>query len=345
MKIKIGVICPAEIAFRRFMPALSRCEQFEYVGIASADEEEWFGNVLPGRDLTVLAQEKSKAESFQKQYGGKIFAGYRALIHSDEIDALYVPLPPALHFKWAQTALQAGKHALVEKPSTARLEDTRALIALAKEKNLTLHENYMFIYHRQIGYVQDVITSGQLGDIRLYRLAFGFPFRGKQDFRYNRALGGSALLDCGGYTLKLASLLLGPSVRVTDAALGHREDLTVDLFGSATLRNDEGNTAQVSFGMDNSYKCELEVWGSTGKLVADRIFTAPVDFSPAVTIIRNQESETVKIEPDDQFYHSLQHFFGCVKNPTVRAENMRAIERQSILVDTVDKLSKGGSHI
>jgi len=41
--IKIGIICPSEIALRRFLPALSKLSDFQFVGVASADIKEWEG--------------------------------------------------------------------------------------------------------------------------------------------------------------------------------------------------------------------------------------------------------------------------------------------------------------
>ena len=41
--IRIGVICPSEIAFRRFLPSLQLAEGFEYVGVAIASKEEFVG--------------------------------------------------------------------------------------------------------------------------------------------------------------------------------------------------------------------------------------------------------------------------------------------------------------
>ena len=32
-KIRIGIICPSEIAFRRFLPSLEKEENFTYVGV------------------------------------------------------------------------------------------------------------------------------------------------------------------------------------------------------------------------------------------------------------------------------------------------------------------------
>ena len=255
-KVRIGIICPSEIAFRRFMPAIQKLDCAEYIGVAHASVKEWFGDSEP--DETLILSEKEKAENFRKEYGGKVFDSYESLLTSPEVDAIYLPLPPALHYRWAKEALTRGKHIFLEKPSTTSFDDTEDLINLAKEKRLAVHENYMFAFHKQIAEIQDIIKSSKLGEVRLYRIAFGFPQRAKNDFRYNKALGGGALLDCGGYAIKLATMLLGETAKKAYSKLNYTDGFDVDIYGSAALINDSGTTAQLSFGMDNSYKCELE---------------------------------------------------------------------------------------
>lgn len=335
MTIRIGIICPSNIAYRRFLPALKKCENFTYVGVAYATEAEWFGENAAGGDAGVLRKEREKAEDFAREYGGKVFEGYEALLSSSEIDAVYLPLPPALHFQWAKMALEKGKHVFVEKPSTTRAADTQALVDLAEAKGLALHENYMFIYHRQIGEIQRIVDSGELGGPRLIRASFGFPFRGANDFRYNRELGGGALLDCGGYTLCLARLLLGDTARVTDARLSVDGAFGVDICGNATLRNDAGLTAQVAFGMDNAYLCQLEVWGSKALLTADRVFTPPADMAPRLTLRSNDGEKVIEVEPDDQFCRSLQVFARCVAEPDLRKRRYAELLRQIELVTQI----------
>ena len=249
------------------------------------------------------------------------------------MDAVYLPLPPALHFRWAQAALEHGKHIFLEKPSTVSEKDTKAL--LAASKHLAVHENYMFIFHDQIGAVQEIVGSGKIGEVRLFRIAFGFPQRAKNDFRYNKALGGGALLDCGGYTLKLASMLLGETARVVYSRLNYTPDFDVDIYGSTAMVNDAGVTAQIAFGMDNSYKCELEVWGSKGFLRTGRILTAPDGFEPTAEITVGNETETVQLPADDTFRKSIEHFCKCVADETVREKNYETIARQAELVEAV----------
>lgn len=325
------------------MPALKKTEnEIVFAGIGYASPEEWFGDISKVSSVAIKEQqerEQVKAQTFIDAYGGKIYPGYKALIESKDVDAIYLPLPPALHYKWAKLALVNGKHVFVEKPSTTCLADTDELIRIASEKGLALHENYMFVFHDQLKVLDNVVKSGEIGDVRLYRISFGFPLRAKSDFRYNKALGGGALLDAGGYTMKYANYLLGDTAKVVTAQVNNIDGFEVEMFGSCTMVNDEGVVAQLAFGMDNDYKCEVEIWGSKGTITSNRILTAPEGFVPTYTIKKNQDFETRNLPGDDAFMKSIEHFIFCVTDKSVREENYSILHRQELLVDNFKKLS------
>ncbi len=340
-KYNVGIICPSEIAFRRFLPSLQRVEEFNFVGVAIASPEEWAGegNVTEAT-LAVIDKERQKAQTFVDNYGGRIFEGYQTLIETPGVDVVYLPLPPALHYKWAKRTLEAGKNAYVEKPFTTSFEDTQALLSIAKEKKLAVHENYMFVFHNQLQAIKDLVVAGEIGKVRQYRVSFGFPRRAANDFRYNKALGGGALLDAGGYCLKYASWLLGDSAKLVCANAYYEPEFEVDIFGSATMVNDEGTVVQMSFGMDCDYKCELEAWGSTGTLTTGRILTAPDGLEPDMLIKHNQELVTKKLPADNAFEKSIRHFCLCLVNKEERENNYKVIECQSSFVSAFIDLSK-----
>ena len=198
----------------------------------------------------------------------------------------------------------------------------------------------MFIYHNQLNVLDKIVKSGEIGAVRLFRISFGFPMRAKNDFRYNKELGGGALLDAGGYCLKYASYLLGDSAHLTTAQVNYVEGFEVDMYGSATIANKYGDIVQLAFGMDNDYKCEIEIWGSKGSITSNRILTAPVEFKPTYTIKKNQEFDTRELPSDDAFLKSILHFINCVNNPVDRTENYNLIHNQACLVDNFKKLCK-----
>lgn len=337
--IRIGVICPSEIAFRRFMPAVSLLkDKFEFIGIGVSTAEERFGSDEVNQELLDIDYEKAK--QFTDTYGGKIYDGYANIVNSDDIDAIYIPLPPALHYKWAKAALNAGKHVLLEKPFTTSSADTEELISIARERNLALHENYMFAFHNQLKEIAEIVSKGEIGDVRLYRISFGFPMRAANDFRYKKALGGGSLIDCGGYPIKYASMLIGETAHVAYANLNYIDGFEVDMYGSAALINDDGVTAQIAFGMDNEYKCELEIWGSKGTLKSDRILTAPVGFVPEITIRNSGEERKFALSADDSFKKSIEFFHSSIFDNDVRLKNYNTINKQAQLIEEFKSLLK-----
>lgn len=341
--MKIGVICPSEIALRRFMPALQLVDGIEFVGIGVCTKEERFGSTeIPSETVQgILNADHRRAQVFIDQYGGKIFEGYESIVRSEEIDAIYIPLPPALHYKWAKLALECGKHVLVEKPSTISADDTKKLVEIASRNKLALHENYMFVFHNQLDAIDELIENGEIGDVRLYRISFGFPKRAANDFRYNKALGGGALIDAGGYTIKYATRLLGDSAKIKYAQMNYTDEHEVDMYGSAAMVNGNGVTAQIAFGMDNNYKCELEAWGSTGCIYTGRVLTAPAGFTPSVTIRKGNEDTVMDLAADDAFKKSIERFMACVNCEETRLKNYTDIVKQAKLVDDFRKIAEG----
>ena len=341
--IRIGAICPSEIAFRRFLPSLQKVEGVEFAGVAIASPTEWFGDLSNVSNSDITSQQErelEKAKTFVDSFGGKIYKSYTEICTSADVDAIYLPLPPALHYRWAKLALENNKHALVEKPFTIKLADAEELIALAKTNNPAVHEDYMFVYHNQIQAINEIIASGEIGKVRHFRIQFGFPKRTANDFRYNKALGGGALLDAGGYTIKYASQLLGDTARLTTASTKYEDEWEVDIFGSATMVNDEGVVAQLSFGMDNNYKCMVEAWGAEGTLTTGRVLTAPDGFEPDVIIRKGNDDEVRQLPSDEAFVKSIQRFIECINSEDARNENYLIIERQAKFIEKFIELTK-----
>jgi len=314
--IRLGIIGCSEIAFRRFMPAVKAVSDIQVVAVA----EEY--------DATKLAP-------FCEEYGLEGMNSFEELIRRTDIDAVYVPQPPALHYKWAKMALENGKHVLIEKPSTTSYVQSKELVDLAKKQGVALHENYMFQYHAQIAEIQRIIESGEIGELRLIRANFGFPLRAQNDFRYVASLGGGAVMDAAGYPIKLATILLGDTAKVDTAHVNGLDGYEVDMFGSVTMSNDDGVVCQIGYGMDCGYQCNLEVWGSKGRLFVDRVFTAPPEFKPVLNVICGNETRNVDVEPDNHFTHSIEAFVNEVHSTDAREKMYDSIVLQAKLVESV----------
>ena len=325
-KYRIGVLGPSEIAFRRMVPAIVDSGHFDYAGIAHANLEEY-----PGQSEGHAA----KCGKFADAYGGRIYDSFAELLDDPDVDAVYIPLPPSEHLKWAEAAFASGKHVLTEKPSTTSLADTTAMIEAAKKGSLALHENYAYAFHAQVKAIRDILESGRIGDLRLVRATFSFPYRGESDFRYHADRGGGAIIDCGGYPVNFASGFLGEYEKVVSSSLQSSRGHDVDTYGTATLAGDNGVTAQVSWGMDNVYRCGAELHGSTGMISTDRLYSPPAVMNPVIRITDNSGVETIEVEADDQFLRSLDHLVECIENEDIRQGRYEAILKQARLVQSI----------
>lgn len=340
--IKVGILGASDIAYRRFMPALATIPELSFIGVAVNSHGERFGNGdchTAEQQTEIIRNGWHRAQRFVDTYGGKVFSSYGELVSSSEIGAVYIPLPPALHFHWAREALANGKHVIVEKPAVLDASEARSIIEIASAKKLAIHENYMFAFHSQIGVIQEYLESGKIGMPRLYRLAFGFPLRAAGDFRYDSNLGGGAFYDCGGYPIKYASMLLGDTAKILQASMNGLSGYDVDMYGSGVMANANGLNVHFAYGMDNDYRCELDVWGSKGSLYTGRIFTAPVDFASRIEVAWNGRKEFISLPKDDSFKKSLLHFLDCTCKSDVREAEYKDMLRQAKLMDDFRKLA------
>lgn len=319
MKVKdvlhIGVIGCARIAEKYMLSAIMSCEHIRLVAIASRSKE--------------------KAEEFARHYNCMPIWRYENIVERKEIDAIYIALPPGLHEKWAIESLNAGKHVLCEKPFTVDLSSAERIVREAGSRNLLIMENFMFIHHPQHTIVKKIISDGGIGEIRLFKGSFGFPPMPVNDFRYQKELGGGALLDAGGYPICAARLFLGDTLEGIGANLVTDEDSGVDIYGAAMFRNDVGHVAQVSFGFDNYYQSNYIIWGSKGAITAKRAYTPPPSMATEIIVEKQGSVKSFTVEPANHFELMLESFYQEILNSDNYESYYLSILEQARLVEYV----------
>ncbi len=110
------------------------------------------------------------------------FEDFTEMIRSVDLDAVVIATPLKSHYPLAKAALLSGKHVLVEKPMAASREECEDLIQLASRKNLTLMVGHTYLYSGAVRKIVELVTSGDIGEIRYIncqRLNLGIF---KQDF-------------------------------------------------------------------------------------------------------------------------------------------------------------------
>jgi len=322
-KLKIGVLGCASIADRMMLPAIQASGVFELAAVSSRSAE--------------------KAKAFAAKFGAEPVTGYEALLNREEIDALYIPLPPGLHHEWTVKALKKGKHCLIEKPLALDFSSAQQLVETARGNNLSLFENFAFVYHSQHRFIRDRLERGDVGEIRCFRSSFGFPPLPADNFRYDQSLGGGALLDAGVYPLQASRLILGENskLHVTAASLKTDPEKLVDIYGGAFLTGEAGVFSQIAFGFDNFYQCNYEVWGSRGKIRAERAFTAGPGIKPRVIIEKQGDYQEYLLPADNQFVNLLKAFHNSVTGGNFECHYRDILCQAQLIQEVLDHAGKG----
>jgi predicted dehydrogenase len=87
------------------------------------------------------------------------------LLHDPAVEAIAIATPVSTHHRLASAALHAGKHVFVEKPLAASSEEAADLLELAAERDLVVMPGHTFVYSPPVRTVNELIRSGELGDI------------------------------------------------------------------------------------------------------------------------------------------------------------------------------------
>ena len=309
----------AGIAQRSMIPAIKATPEWNLVAVASRTRE--------------------KAVQFANKFNCEAVTGYENLLQRPDIDAVYLPLPTGLHGEWINSCLASGKHVLAEKSIARTYHSAETMVAAARSNNLVLMEDFMFQYHSQHKFVFELLRNNEIGDIRVFRASFGFPPLPKTDFRYDDQVGGGALLDAAGYTVKAAHFIAGDDFSVKASNLFIDPESGTNIWGGAFLTNATGISAQLGFGFDHFYQCNYEIWGSRGKIIVDRAFTPKVDYSPTIILEKQGERHEYMMKPDNHFIGSLNEFYRAIMEHDAE-KHYREVLLQSRTLEDIRTLSR-----
>lgn len=213
----------------------------------------------------IAARESARAQAFATMHGiARVHDSYEALIDDPDVDAIYNPLPNALHGRWTRAALEAGKHVLCEKPFMANAAEAREIAELALKSDRVVMEAFHYRYHPFAARVEQIIASGELGTLQRVEAADCYWLRNSSANAYNYSMGGGALMDLGSYVVDMLRTFGGSTPKVVSAQAKLR-GCNVDRAMTAELQFAEGHTGRLH--------CSL--WSKTpphytAKIVGDR---------------------------------------------------------------------------
>jgi predicted dehydrogenase len=153
---------------------------------------------------------------------------------------------------------------LCEKPFTANAAEAREIAELAAKSDRVVMEGFHYRYHPSASRIEEIIASGELGNLERVEGAWCFWMPKSSHNRYNYSLAGGSLMDLGCYAVSMVRTLGGSTPEVVSAQAKLRGP-EVDRAMTAELRFAGGHTGRVHCSM---WSTDLPHF--TAKVVGDR---------------------------------------------------------------------------
>jgi len=248
-------------------------------------------------DLRVIvSRTQERADASAARFGiPEGSADLDAVLARDDIDLVYVATPHTEHLRIAMTAIDAGKHVLVEKPMTTSAADTRLLCEHARRNGRFAMEAMWMAFNPVIQEVDRRVADGAIGDVGVLHANFGMPFPFDSGSRmWKASLGGGSTLDQGVYAVSLAQLLFGNPISVSSRGT---VDHDVDTEVATTLEFATGARASLLTSMRVLTPLDAYLGGTTGHLRINGPFWSTNGFS-----VSGPATDDVTIPPEGMGY-------------------------------------------
>lgn len=259
----------------------------------------------------VVDRNGTELRSFSHRYKAEAFTDYRQLV--GRVEAVSVVVPTALHYEVAREFLDAGVHALVEKPMTTTAAEAADLASLAGRRGLVL----------LVGYVERFKPAVR----RLMELAREPVFihaRRLRPYDRSRIMDVGVVMDLMIHDIDIVLSLAGGRV-VEVGGLGVRVHNTHEDLAVARVKLSTG----------------CEAWLLASRISADKI--AEIEVTTPDRVIRldyhrqhlaihpfDGEVEEMAIRGEEPLRAELRHFVNCVQGserPLVTGEDgLQALE-------------------
>jgi predicted dehydrogenase len=194
----------------------------------------------PGKPiLEIVADIDANAlEKWAREFGfARWTTSWQEIVADPRVEVVDITTPNSLHAEMAIAAAQAGKHIYCEKPLATTSADAARIVAAVEKAEVISIVGFNYLKNPAQAFAKQLIESGELGEITLFRGTFDQDFLANPDvpfsWRLDRNLAGTgALGDLGSHTIAFSQFLVGDILEVCGLSATKIKERVVPVSGS-----------------------------------------------------------------------------------------------------------------
>ncbi|MEC8636325.1 MAG: Gfo/Idh/MocA family oxidoreductase [Bacteroidota bacterium] len=251
--LRWGIIGCGDVTEVKSGPAYQKTEGFELVAVMRRDE--------------------IKLKDYAHRHGiEKYYTSADALIHDDDIDAVYIATTPDSHRHYALKVAEAGKPCCIEKPLAPSYRESSLIYEAFKKKDIPLFVAYYRRSLPRFNRIKDWLSENKIGEIRHINWHLSQPpnavdLFGEYNWRTDPMVApGGYFDDLASHGLDLFIYLLGEIQKVSGISLNQQGLYAAKDAISACWLHKGGVTGAGVWNFGIEPMDRVEIFGSIGKI-------------------------------------------------------------------------------
>jgi UDP-N-acetyl-2-amino-2-deoxyglucuronate dehydrogenase len=211
-------------------------------GRIAARHAELLGNrVIDGASLAAVCDiDETRAQAFAARYDVPAYTSLPSLLKHERVDAVAVLTPSGLHAEHAVAVLEAGVHAIVEKPMALTLADADRMVDTADKTGRRLFVVKQNRFNVPVVKAREALDTGRFGQLVLgtvrVRWCRDQRYYDQDAWRGTWAMDGGVIANQASHHVDMLTWFMGPVERVHARGLRALVDIEAEDTAVATLQ-------------------------------------------------------------------------------------------------------------
>jgi predicted dehydrogenase len=157
-KVKVGVVGCGVVATAYYLPCLMKMENVELTAVCDRFE--------------------TRTAASARLFGARQqYLDYDEMIRRADIEAVLILTAPGTHVPFTLTAVEAGKHVLLQKPLATNMKDARTIAAAVRKAGVKalIEPSQNSLLDPDVALLRKLVRKGVLGDVLWFSLAYTGP--------------------------------------------------------------------------------------------------------------------------------------------------------------------------
>lgn len=233
-----------------------------------------YASVVPGVCIDAVADASAQAAQASAQELNASFwtTDYREVLAREDIRAVIVATPTALHRDIVLAAAAAGKHIFCEKPMAMNAQECREMIDAARQHGVKLQIGFMRRFDQGFQRAKEYVDSGAIGDVVMVKSHTRGPST-PHEWMYDIRKSNGPLAEVSSHDIDTLRWFTGSEARQVYAVAGNHRcpqarekwpDFYDTVLLSVTMENDTIGCVEGAQGVQYGYDARVDVLGTKG---------------------------------------------------------------------------------